>query len=451
MATWLKEWKPEDNNFWESTGKKIAWRTLTITTISLTLSFIVWYLMSGIVTKLPGIGFNFTEKELFWLASLPGLAAGTLRIVHTFLIPIYGTRHTVTISTLIKLIPVVGIALAVMNPQTPFWVFAVLAFTMGFGGGDFSSFMPSTNLFFPARLKGTALGIQAGIGNFGVSVVQFLTPALLGVAIVGAPQILKTTDSVTHEIVTKEVYLQSPALIYVPILIIMTVVCWFGLKSIPLKSSFKEQLEIFKIKHTWFCTITYFMTFGTFSGLAAAFPLMIKSLYGDFPGAPDPLKYAFYGPLIGSASRVAFGFVADKVGGAVLTTITGIGFVVCIGVMIAMGSVAPTSMEQFPLFLAMMLTIFFFSGIGNAGTFRQYPIIFKDNPVHAAGVIGWTAAIAAYGPFIFSLIIGAVLHATKEAGMKNANSFFWGVLVFSILATFINWYYYQRKGAERPS
>lgn len=451
MATWLKEWKPEDTNFWESTGKKIAWRTLTITTISLTLSFIVWYLMSGIVTKLPGVGFNFSEKELFWLASLPGLAAGTLRIIHTFLIPIYGTRHTITISTLIKLIPVVGIVLAVMNPNTPFWVFAILAFTTGFGGGDFSSFMPSTNMFFPARLKGTALGVQAGIGNFGVSIVQFLTPALLGIAIVGAPQILKTVDPVSHEVITKPLYLQSPVIIYIPILIIMTFVCWFGLKSIPLKSSFKEQLEIFKIKHTWFCTITYFMTFGTFSGLSAAFPLMIKSLYGDFPGAPDPLQYAFYGPLIGSASRVLFGFVADKVGGALLTTITGIGFIGCIIVMISMGLVAPTSIDQFPYFLITMLLIFFFSGIGNAGTFRQYPIIFKDNPVHAAGVIGWTAAIAAYGPFIFSIIIGAVLHSSKELGMKNANSFFWGLLIFSVAATIINWYYYQRKGAERPS
>ncbi len=451
MATWLKEWSPENNTFWESTGKKIAWRTLTITTISLTLSFIVWYLMSGIVTKLPGVGFNFTEKQLFWLASLPGLAAGTLRIIHTFLIPIYGTRHTVTISTLIKLIPVIGLTMAVMNPTTPFWVFAVLAFTTGFGGGDFSSFMPSTNLFFPARLKGTALGIQAGIGNFGVSVVQFLTPALIGVAILGAPQILKTTDPITKEVSTKEIYLQSPIVIFVPILILMTIVCWVGLKSIPLKSTFKEQLGIFKNKHTWFCTLTYFMTFGTFSGLAASFPLMIKSLYGDFPGAPDPLHYAFYGPLIGSASRVMFGFVADKVGGAILTTLTGIGFIGCIIAMITMGLVAPTSVEQFPWFLGIMLTIFFFSGVGNAATFRQYPIIFKDNPVHAAGVIGWTAAIAAYGPFIFSSTIGTVLQASKEAGMKSANSFFWGLLVFSVIATVVNWYYYQRKGCERPS
>jgi NNP family nitrate/nitrite transporter-like MFS transporter len=103
---------------------------------------------------------------------MPGLAAGLLRMVHTFLLPIYGSRHVITISTIIKLIPCIGLGLAVMNPSTPFWVFMILAFTAGFGGGDFSSYMPSTSMYFPKRLQGTALGIQAGIGNFGVWVLQ---------------------------------------------------------------------------------------------------------------------------------------------------------------------------------------------------------------------------------------------------------------------------------------
>ena len=192
--TWLDKWAPEDDNFWESEGKKIAWRTLWITTITLTLSFATWFMMSAIVVKLPGIGFKFTSDQLFWLAAMPGLAAGTLRIVHTFLLPIYGTRHIITIATLIKLIPVIGIGLAVMDPATPFWVFMILAFTSGFGGGDFSSYMPSTNMFFPKRLKGTALGIQAGIGNFGVSVVQFVTPAILGLAIYGGSEVFTSID-----------------------------------------------------------------------------------------------------------------------------------------------------------------------------------------------------------------------------------------------------------------
>lgn len=446
MATWIENWNPEDNAFWREKGERMAWRTLWVTTAALTLSFATWFMMSAIVTKLPGIGFSFTTDQLFWLAAMPGLAGGTLRIVHTFLIPLYGTRHTVTFSTLIKLIPVIGIGLAVMDPSTPFWVFMVLALTAGFGGGDFSSYMPSTNLFFPRRLKGTALGIQAGIGNFGVSLAQFMTPLMLSVAMVGAPQVFNKVDPISKEVLgTTEIHLQSAAFWYAPLILIVAVACWYYLRSVPLKASFREQLDIFKLKHTWYCTIVYFMTFGTFAGLSATFPMMMKTLYGGFPDAPDPLTYAFYGPLIGSASRVLFGFVADRTGGAILTTITGVGLIAGSLLLVLLGLVAPTSMEQFPLFVAVMFGMFFFAGIGNAATFRQFPIVFQHNPRQAAGVIGWTAAVAAYGPFIFSMVIGAVVGATT-----NANAFFWGLLVFLLAATWVNWNFYNKKGCVCP-
>lgn len=447
MAAIIENWNVEDKVFWESTGRKIAWETLLVTTLALVFSFATWFMMSVIVVKLPGIGFKFTTNQLFWLAAMPGLAGGTLRIIHTFLLPLYGTRNIVTFATIIKLLPCIGIGLAVMDTSTPYWVFIILALTAGFGGGDFSSFMPSTSLFFPKRLQGTALGLQAGIGNFGVSLAQFITPVLIGISLIGASEAFITVNSKTKEITgTTDIYLQNAALWYIPILVFIAVLAWITLRRIPVKASFKEQLDIFKSKHTWFCTVTYLMTFGTFSGLSAAFPLMIRILYGDFEGAPDPLVYAFYGPLIGSASRILFGFVADKTGGAVLTTITGIGLAIGCILLFTLGLVAPTGMEQFPLFVIIMLSLFFFTGIGNAATFRQFPIIFGRNPRQAAGVIGWTAAIAAYGPFIFATLIGAIISANG-----NANTFFAGLLLFILIATTINWYYYNRKGCESPS
>lgn len=447
MTTWLNKWEPNDEKFWESEGSKLAWKVLTITTLALILSFATWFMMSAIATKLPGIGFKFDKDQLFWLAAMPGLAAGILRMVHTFLLPIYGSRHVITISTIIKLIPVVGLGLAVMNPTTPFWVFMVLAFTAGFGGGDFSSYMPSTSLYFPKRLQGTALGIQAGIGNFGVAVAQFMTPAMLGVATFGASQVFTKTDPKTNEVIgTSDIYLQSAAFWYVPLLIILAIASWYLIKSIPVKASFKEQLDIFKDKHTWFCTVTYVMTFGGFSGLAAIFPLMIKTVYGGFDGAPDPLKYAFLGPLIGASSRVLFGFIADKVGGAILTTLTGIGLIIGCVAMVQLGLLTPTSIEQFPMFLYLMLFLFFITGMGNAATFRQYPIVFGHNPRQAAGVIGFTAAVAAFGPFIFATSVSAFISNTG-----NANGFFYVLTAFFIFATIINWWFYNRKGCERPS
>lgn len=440
METWLTHWEPDNAEFWEATGKRIAWRTLFITTVGLTFSFATWFMMSAIVVRIPQIGFKFDTMQLFWLAAMPGLAGGTLRIINMFLIPIYGTRHVITFTTILKLIPCIGIGLAVTNPNTPFWAFMVLAFTAGFGGGDFSSYMPSTRFFFPKNMQGTALGVQAGIGNFGVSLAQFITPWIIGIAALGASQTLTIGET------TKTVWLQNAAFWYAPFLVIGGMIAWNFLRSVPIKASFKEQLDIFKLKHTWFCTITYIMTFGSFSGLAASFPLLIKSLYGSFDGAPDPLTYAFLGPLVGSLARTMFGPVADKFGGAILTHITGIVLLVTSLAMVFLGLLMPTSLGQFPMFVALMLVLFFFSGIGNAATFRQYPIIFAENPRQGAGVIGWTAGVAAYGPFIFSTLIGSSITNTSSPVI-----FFYGMVVFFIIATAINWWYYTRKGCEKPS
>lgn len=437
MSDYVEKWEPENETFWRETGSKIAWRTLTLTTITLVLSFATWFVMSAIVVRLPNIGFKFDTMQLFWLAAMPGLAGGSLRIIHTFLIPIYGTRKVVSIATFLKLIPVIGIGFAVMNPETPFWLFMVLAFSAGFGGGDFSSFMPSTSIFFPKRLQGTALGIQAGVGNFGVSLTQFVTPWIVGFAIFSG--VLGTEQTFVKEAITKPIWLQNAAFWYVIPLLVLGVLCWIQLRSVPVKASFSQQLDIFKNKHTWIMTSLYIMTFGSFSGLSAAFPMLIKTVYGGFPGAPDPLKFAFYGPLIGSAVRVIMGPPSDKWGGAIFTSLSAIGLLIFS--LLIVPYLTPSSLESFPIFVGIMLGLFFFAGIGNASTFRQIPIIFE--PRQAGGVLGWTGAIAAYGPFIFSLLIGKVITMTS-----NPVLFFQGIAVFYLFNLVLNWWYYNRRGAE---
>ena len=442
-TTWLDRWAPDEPSFWQDRGKKIAWRTLTITTIGLTLSFVTWFMMSVIAVRLPQIGFKFDTMQLFWLTAMPGLAGGTLRMFHMFLIPIFGTRHVITISTFLKLIPCVGIGLAILNPQTPFWMFLLLAFSSGLGGGDFSSYMPSTSVYFPKKLQGTALGIQAGIGNFGVSLSQFVTPWIIGFSLFGS--LAGGSQTMVKQNVSSQVWLQNAAFCYVPFLVIIGIIAWYFLRSVPVRASFKEQLDIFKNKHTWFCTLTYVMTFGSFSGFSAAFPLLIKTLYGGFPDPPDPLKYAFIGPLVGSLMRVIAGPIADRKGGAILTHFAGIGMIMMVVAMVIFGLLTPTSVDQFPYFVGVMLAIFFLSGVGNASTFRQYPLIFSHSPRQGAGVLGWTAAVAAYGPFIFSMLIGFTITRTGSPTI-----FFAALAFYYVLATFVNWNFYTRKNCERP-
>ena len=432
FGAWMEEWDPEDGVSWERGGKTIAVNTLAITTANLMMGFAVWFVVSALVVKLNKIGFDFSTTQLFWLAAMPGLAGGTFRIIHTFLVPIVGTRIVVSLGTASLLLPLVGWFFAIQHSGTPYWAFVGLAFLAGLGGGNFSSFMPSTSLFFPKRLQGTALGIQAGIGNFGVSLVQFLTPWVIGFALLGSTQL---TDTGKH------VWLQNAVLIWMPLVAFFAVVAWLRLRSVPVRANVRQQSDIFREKHTWVMTSLYVMTFGTFAGFGATFPLLIKDVYGGFANAPDPLTYAFLGPLVGSISRVAAGPLADRFGGGRLTQISGVGLVAsAIGVAFF---VQPASTGEFKWFLLTMLSVFLFAGIGNASTFKQIPMIFQ--PRQAGGVIGWTAAMAAYGPFIFAVLIAAIISASG-----SPMPFFIGAAVFYALNVAINWWYYLRRGAERP-
>lgn len=438
-AHWLDRWEPENAQFWDSKGKAIAWRTLIITTANLTMAFIVWFMVSALVVRLPGAGFKLTSGELFWLAAMPGLAGGSLRIIHTFLVPLYGTRNVVAISTLSLLLPAIGWFYAIQDPTTPYWVLLTLSFLAGLGGANFSSFMPSTSLFFPKRMQGTALAIQAGIGNFGVSIVQFVTPWIIGFALFGslAGEPLDFSRGDVHS----KIWLQNAALIYVPFIAVFGILAWFMLRSVPVRANFRDQLDIFKLKHGFFMTMLYVMTFGSFSGFSATFPLLIRQTYTGFPNGPDPLAYAFIGPLIGSIMRVIAGPLSDRYGGAIVTQWSGIGMIACaIGVSFY---TSPTSLAEFPYFLAFMLGLFFFSGIGNASTFKQMPMLFE--PRQAAGVIGWTSAIAAYGPFAAGLMLG---YSITLFGSPNA-FFYWAAFYYAVNVA-INWWYYARKGAPNP-
>jgi MFS transporter, NNP family, nitrate/nitrite transporter len=440
QGTWLERWEPENEAFWESSGKRQAWRTLTVTTGNLTMAFIVWFVVSALVVRLPAVGFDLTTSQLFWLAAMPGLAGGSLRIVHTFLVPIYGTRHVVAISTLLLLIPAIGWFFAVQDPTTPYWILMILAFLAGLGGGNFSSFMPSTSLFFPKRLQGTALAIQAGIGNFGVSIVQFVTPWVIGFALAGS--LLGTSQIYTRTDGTQSaIWLQNATAIYVPFIVVFGLVAWFMLKSVPVRANVREQFDIFKEKHGFYMTLLYIMTFGSFSGLSATFPLLINQVYGGLPGAPDPLTFAFLGPLVGSLARILAGPVSDRVGGARVTHWSGIGMLICALAVTAF--TAPASMAEFPYFVAAMLGLFFFAGVGNASTFKQMPMIFP--PRQAGGIIGWTAAMAAYGPLACGAMLGLAF-----AWFGSPNPFFYWAAFFYLVCIAINWWYYARKGAEKP-
>ncbi len=442
----LEDWRPEDKDFWESTGRRIARRNLMISIPALLLSFAVWMVWSVVVAKLPSIGFKYTTDQLFWLAALPGLSGATLRIFYSFMVPIFGGRLWTTLATWSLILPAVGIGMAVQQPGTPYWVFLVLALLCGFGGGNFASSMANISFFYPKAEKGNALALNAGLGNLGVSVVQFAVPLAITAGVFGwlggDPVMVKGPGGETP------MWLQNAGFIWVPFIVASAFAAWFGMNDIAsAKASFAEQAVIFRRRHNWIMCWLYTGTFGSFIGYSAGFPLLAKTQFPDV----DALKYAFLGPLVGALSRSLTGWVSDRWGGGRVTFWVFI--VMAAGVY---GVLHFLEAKNFAGFFAMFLLLFFATGVGNASTFQMIPVIMGKELEHlmpqltaeerrrqadkeSAAIIGFTSAIAAYGAFFIPKSYG-----TSIALTGSPQAALWGFFFFYLSCIAITWWIYTR-------
>ncbi len=449
MSPVIEDWRPDDDAFWKEKGQKVANRNLWISIPALLLAFSVWMVWSVVVAKLPAIGFNYTTDQLFWLAALPGLSGATLRIFYSFMAPIFGGRLWTTLTTASLLIPAFGIGYAVQNPETPYFIFLVLALLCGLGGGNFASSMANISFFFPKKEKGNALALNAGLGNLGVSVMQFVVPIVITAGVFGAvggePQLANGGQ---------ELWLQNAGFIWVPFLLIATVAAWFGMNDIAsAKASFSEQSVIFTRRHNWIMCWLYTGTFGSFIGYSAGFPLLMKTQFPDV----NALQFAFLGPLVGALSRSMTGWVSDKWGGARVT------FWVFTLMIVAVGGVLyflgiKDQPGAFWGFFAMFMILFFATGVGNASTFQMIPVIMREEmprlmpqldatqrvrqaDKESAAIIGFTSAIAAYGAFFIPKSYGTSISLT--GGPEGA---LWAFLIFYVTCAALTWIVYSRKG-----
>lgn len=438
----IDDWRPEDEKFWANGGKQTATRNLWISIPNLLLAFSVWVLWSVVVVRMPDAGFHFDKAQLSWLTALPALSGATLRIFYSFLVPIFGGRKFTTLATLSLLIPTIWMGFALQDPNTSFGTFVIIALLCGLGGGNFASSMSNISFFYPKSQQGTALGLNAGLGNLGVSTAQFLVPAVIGFALFGAfGGDAQTTAKGTT------MYLQNAGFVWVPLIIIAALAAWFGMNDLSsAKASFKDQSVIFVRQQNWIMCILYLATFGSFIGFSAAFPMLIKQSFPDV----NPLKVAFLGPLVSALFRPFGGWLADKLGGAKVTLINyGVMALAVMAVMYFLKA------GNFAGYFACFMVLFITTGIGNGSTFRMIPVIFRtfherlggaDWQLNArkesAAVVGFTSAFAAYGGFFIPKMFGSGL---------GANGTFTALIVFYVICMVLTWWYYSRKGAEFPS
>jgi NNP family nitrate/nitrite transporter-like MFS transporter len=440
--SWISDWRPEDEKFWQSTGKSIALRNLIWSVVALHQGFAIWLIWSIVVTRLPQAGFHYTTDQLFQLVALPGLIGSLARFPYTFAPAMFGGRNWTIFSAAVLFIPTFALAYFVTQPETPFWLMLIVAATAGFGGGTFSGSMANMSFFYPARLKGTALGWNAGVGNLGVSVVQLLVPLLLGFGFINLYLATPTGEGL---------YLQNAGLMWMVPLTVAVIGAYFFMNNLTVaRASLKEQLVILKRKQNWVMSYIYIATFGSFIGYSAAFPLLIKT---QFPAYSVGL--AFLGPLVGSLSRPFGGLLADKIGGANVTFWNFIAMAAA-----TLGVMYFVDHKQFAGFLTMFLALFVLTGIGNGSTYRMIASIFRAQKLseaksqgetdralalkaaglEAAAALGFIGGVGACGGYLIPRGFGASIAAT--GGPYHALEIF---LLFYITCIALTWWHYLRK------
>jgi NNP family nitrate/nitrite transporter-like MFS transporter len=527
----IQKWDPENEQFWESTGKKIANRNLWISIPSLLCGFAVWLYWGIITVQMLNLGFPYAKSELFSLMAIAGLTGATLRIPSSFFVRPFGGRNVIFFTTALLMLPAIGTGIALQDQNTPLWVFQCLALLSGFGGGNFASSMSNINFFFPKKQQGLALGLNAGLGNFGVTTMQILVPLFMTFGIFGGDSMIlqNTSGTLIGKIPAgTESYIHNAGFVWLLLLVPLAFATWFGmnnlraphvspeipgpmtafagmsgmllvafataifglwlllpekvngsgfgvpkeivllivitltvllLKKIPgsIGQTLDRQYKIFGNKHTWVMSVIYTMTFGSFIGFAASFPLAIKVIFGyqhvmvdgamnhDMvnPNGPSALMYAWMGPFIGALIRPVGGWIADKMGGALVTQI-------CAAIMVAaalgvayfmkMAYQSATPEESFVPFFVLFLLLFASSGIGNGSTFRTISMVF--NKEQAGPVLGWTSAVAAYGAFYIPKVLGEQIKlTTPEVAL-------YGFAVFYAVCMVVNFWFYLRKNGE---
>ncbi|EKA6145034.1 NarK family nitrate/nitrite MFS transporter [Salmonella enterica] len=445
----LSDWRPENPAFWENKGKGIARRNLWISVSCLLLAFCVWMLFSAVAVNLNKIGFNFTTDQLFLLTALPSLSGAILRVPYSFMVPLFGGRKWTVLSTVILIIPCAWLGFAVQNPATPFGVFMLIALLCGFAGANFASSMGNISFFFPKARQGSALGINGGLGNLGVSVMQLIAPLVIFLPIftfLGVRGVPQPDGSLLA--------LTNAAWIWVPLLAVATLAAWFGMNDIgSSKASVVSQLPVLKRLHLWLLSLLYLATFGSFIGFSAGFAMLAKTQFPDV----NILQLAFFGPFIGALARSAGGVISDKFGGVRVTLINFI-FMALFTALLFL-TLPGSGAGSFSAFYLVFMGLFLTAGLGSGSTFQMIAVIFRQITLYnvklrggsdeqaqreavtdTAAALGFISAIGAVGGFFIPKAFGTSLALTGSP--VGAMKIF---LLFYIACVLLTWLVYGRR------
>ncbi len=407
---------------------------------ALLLAFAMWMVWSVLVVHLPDAGFNYSINQLFWLTALPGLSGATLRLFYAFMVPIFGGRKWTAMSTAALLVPALGIGFAVQDPATGYPTMLVLALLCGVGSGNLAAAGPSRR--------------EAGLGALGAPLAQLVAPLAISAAVFGAAG--GPARDWLEAGATRHAWLQNAGFIWVPFIVLGALLAWFGMREpAQPRASFADQAVIFRRKHNWIMCWLCTGALGSFIGYAAGFPLLIKT---EFP-AVDPLAWAFLGPLAGVLAGAAGPGLADRLGAARVALGA---FCLMAGAVLGVLHFLPHGAAggSFTGFFCMFMLLFAAAGVASAATARMIPLIFlaeRQREAHgngrraqqqavaeagreSAAVLGFTAALGAYGAFFIPKSYGTSIVLTGSPACA-----LWWFAGFYASCIAVTWWCYVRN------
>ncbi|HLM04393.1 MAG TPA: nitrate/nitrite transporter [Blastococcus sp.] len=434
---WIDDWRPEDPQFWESTGKKVARRNLFFSVFSEHIGFSIWSLWSVIVLFLPEPVFGIDPAGKFLLTALPTALGAFVRLPYTFAVAKFGGRNWTIVSAALLLIPTVATAI-VLEPGVSFTTLLVVSCLAGVGGGNFASSMANINGFYPDRLKGWALGLNAGGGNLGVPVVQ-----LVGLLVLA-------TAGVTHP--------RLVLFLYLPLIVAAAVGAALLMDNLTTaKNQPRAMREATREPHTWIMSFLYIGTFGSFIGFGFAFGQVLQNQFTESFATPlAAASLTWLGPLLGSLIRPVGGSLADRFGGARITCWNFVAMALGAGVVWT-----ASQLESLPLFVVGFVLLFVLSGIGNGSTYKMIPAIFRSQALTAVAegadpdaadrralrmsgaLIGIAGAIGAFGGVLVNL-------AFRQSFMTTGtgDSAYLVFIAFYVVCVAVTWTVYLRPTAQ---
>ncbi|MFF5444589.1 MFS transporter [Streptomyces sp. NPDC012888] len=434
---WIRDWDPEDEAFWEREGRYVARRNLILSVLAEHIGFSVWSMWSVLVLFMsPDIGFSFTASEKFLLVVVPTLVGSLLRIPYSAAVGRFGGRNWTIFASAVLLVPASLTVYFVQRPQTPLWVFLLIGALAGLGGGNFASSMTNITRFYPRRLQGWALGINAGGGNLGVSVVQLL--GLLVIATVG------------------DQHPSYVAAVYLPLIVLISLFAALRMDNLEVsKTEPGAMREVAKHPHTWAIALLYIGTFGSFIGYGFAFGLVLQTQFGSTP--LEAASFTFLGPLLGSLSRPYGGKAADRWRGPRVV------FWAFLAMALGTAVLLLASLNgSFGLFVAAFTLLFVLSGFANGATYKMIPGVHgREAEVAIAGgadaatafaranrlsgaLIGLAGAIGGFGGVAINLAFRTAYGSWGEGTVAFA-----AFLGYYALCMLLTWAVYlrQRPGA----